>query len=175
VAFTTVTGLYTLAQQLMVVAEDATALTSEGTPDRRYVSPASPPWDCCPFVAVHSPGLTEEITSPLVPVAATGQRSGSYGRLNLASLAVTVVRCAPHADPIPLPADVEAVASQVMQDGWALWNALGWAVKCGTFKDACADVHVDRGVSVSEQGMCVGWQFFIRAEIEGMENPGCGS
>jgi hypothetical protein len=173
---TTITAVYDLASELLAVAESATALTTAGTPDRSYIAASSPPWDCCPFLTVHVAALSELTTSPLVPAPATGLRT-QFGRVTLAQLVVTVVRCAARVPDTGLPSvtDLEAVAAQVQEDGWALWNGLRWAVECETFLDLCSYVFVDRGVAITEQGNCVGWQFSIRAQIEGMENPGCGS
>lgn len=173
---TTVDGLYQLATDFLTVCEDSLTMTAAGVPDRSYVSPSAPAFDCCPFLSVHVAGLTEEATSPLAPPPVLGRRT-EFGRLNLATLVATIVRCSPQLDEsgLAIISSAEAVAQTVLQDGWALWCGLSHAITCEAFKDLCSFVHVDRGTSIPEQGGCVGWQFTIRAELEGIPNPGCGS
>jgi hypothetical protein len=74
-----------------------------------------------------------------------------------------------------LTSDIEAVAKEVQQDGWSLWCGFYHAIKNGTFKGTCEDVHFDRGLSIREQGGCVGWQFTLRVELDGIPNPGPGT
>lgn len=171
-----VTSLNTLAQLVLTTAQACLATTAAGTPTIAYVAPASPAFDCCPALIVHVATLTEEATSPLSPVPATGQRS-KYGRINLVGMVVSALRCAPKVqqDGSVLTADIEAVALEVQEDAWALWCGFAHAIQCEAFLDLCSDVHFDRGVSINEQGGCVGWQFVFRAELGGIPNPGCGS
>jgi hypothetical protein len=173
----TVSSLYDLAAEVLTVSQDCLATTAAGTPAISYVSPATPAFDCCPALIVHVQSLTEETTSPLSPAPATGARAGSFGRINLAQLVVSALRCAPRLqnDGSVLVADKQAVALEVLEDGWALWCGFAHAIQCGSFQGLCSDVHFDRGQSINEQGGCVGWQFNFRAMIEGIPNPGCGS
>jgi hypothetical protein len=173
---TTVNGLYELAGLFLDVCEDALSTTVGGTPTRSYVAPARPAFDCCPFLSVHVANITEETTSPVAPPAATGRRT-EFGRLNLVGLVATIVRCAPEVDEqgLGIVSSIESVAQTVQQDAWALWCGLAHAIQCEEFSDLCSVVHVDRGVSIPEQGGCVGWEFQIRVQLEGIENPGCGS
>lgn len=166
---TTITGLTDLADLLLTTAEAALAATTAGTPTLSYVSPAAPAFDCCPALIVHVAALGEEATSPLSPVGATGLRD-QYGRIILAQLVISALRCAPKVqqDGSVLTTDIEAVAVEVQEDAWALWNGVTCAIKNGTFEDLCSIVHIDRSASISEQGGCVGWQFAIRAEIGGI-------
>lgn len=168
-----VDALTLLARKFLDVSEYATSLTAAGTPALSFIAPSRPTWDCCPMLAVHVQALAEETTSPLTPAAASGHRS-AYGRINLARLVVTIVRCAAplHEDGTVVTTEIEAVAAQVQEDGWSVWNALNWAIKNEEFGDLCSDIHVDLGAPVEEQGGCVGWTFTIRAEIGGMPNPG---
>lgn len=128
------------------------------------------------MLAVHVQALSEESTSPLAPAPASGTRA-SYGRLNLATLIVTIVRCAAevHEDGSVDSAAIEVVAAQVQEDGWAMWNTLYHAIQNEVFGDLCSDIHFDGGRPIEEQGGCVGWQFQIRAEIGGIPNPGTGT
>ena len=138
-------SLYDLAQATLTVARTCLATTTAGTPAVYYVSPGSQPaFDCCPALIVTAAGLSEESTSPL-DITAQGHRA-AYGRLNLATLVVWALRCAPTVDThgSVLSTDIEAVAEAVMEDAWALWCGFYHAVQNGTFEDKCADVHFDR-------------------------------
>lgn len=166
---TTITGLTDLADLFLTTAEAALAATTAGTPSLSYVSPAAPAFDCCPALIVHVAALGEEATSPLSPLPSTGMRD-KYGRIIVAQLVATALRCAPkvQSDGTVKTTDIEAVAVEVQEDAWALWNGITCAIKNGTFEDLCSVVHIDRSASINEQGGCVGWQFAIRAEIGGI-------
>lgn len=164
---TTVAGIYQLAQAARAVADDALATTAGGTPERSYVAPATPIYDCCPFVCVWMPAVSEENTSPFSPPAATGNRQ-RYGRINLISLNITVVRCAPETSDAD---EIEVVAMQVMEDAWALWCGFHNALQDGTFLSLCDDVHFDRLTSIPERGKCVGVQLTLRANLGGIKAP----
>ena len=165
----TITGLTTLTSSLLAVAAAALDDTTAGAPDLVYVSPAAPAFDCCPALIVNVASLSEESTSPLTPPAATGRRS-SYGRIALAQLVLSALRCAPRVqqDGSVLTSDIEAVAVTVQEDAWALWNGVTCAIKNEVFLDLCSDIHIDRAVQIREQGGCVGWEFAIRAELGGI-------
>jgi hypothetical protein len=165
----TVTSLTDLAEAVLAVAETCLATTTAGTPDLTYISPASPAFDCCPALIVSVAALTEESTSPLGTAMDSGRRA-SYGRVNLATLAVTALRCASEMqnDGSVVVAEIETITAQVLEDAWALWCGFYKAIKDGTFEGTCDDVHFDRGVAVLEQGGCVGWSFQFRAQIDGI-------
>lgn len=167
-----ITSLTDLTDLLLTTAEAALATTTAGTPATSYVSPAAPAFDCCPALIVYAAALSEETTSPAFPAAATGMRD-KYGRVILATLVVSALRCAPKVQPdgSVLTTDIEAVAVEVQEDGWALWNGITCAIKNGTFADLCSIVHIGNSQVIAEQGGCVGWQFVIRAEIGGIPCP----
>ncbi len=165
----TVATLYELAQEVLDVAEVCLATTASGVPPLSYVSPAAPAFDCCDALIVSVNALSEESTSPQLNAADLGQRA-RFGRINLANLAVVALRCAPEmgANGEVVIADIEAVTSQVLEDGWALWNGFYNAIKDGSFEGLCSDVHFDSGRAVAESGGCVGWTFIFRAQIDGI-------
>lgn len=168
----TVTSLYDLAAEVLVVAEACLTTTTAGVPSLSYVSPSLPAYDCCPALIVSVPSLGEEGTSPQLNAMDLG-RKASYGRVNLASLNVTALRCAPAMDPqggVSLT-DIEVAARETLEDGWALWCGFYHAIIAGTFKGTCEDVHFDQGRAVTEQGDCVGWTFLFRAQIDGIPAP----
>ena len=175
VAVSTVDSVFEQAAELLTVCEVALATTSAGTPARTYVAPAEPPFDCCPFLSVHVPAMTEAPTaSP--PGGLAGADRGRTGSVILVTYMVLVVRCAPEfeLERMPTPAEIEEVAQQVQQDGWAIWNELRRAIRCDEIFGLCSEVYFDGGTSVIEQGLCVGWRFTIRAALPGI--PGeCSS
>jgi hypothetical protein len=164
-----ITTLTDLTDLFLTTSEAALAATTAGVPATSYVSPAAPAFDCCPALIVYVAALSEEVTSPSAPAGATGMRD-KYGRIILATLVANALRCAPKVQPdgTVLTADIEAVAVEVQEDGWALWNGITCAIKNGTFEDLCSIVHINSSQVIAEQGGCVGWQFVIRAEIGGI-------
>lgn len=165
----TVTSLYDLAEEVLSVAEGCLGTTAAGVPSLSYVSPALPAFDCCPALIVSVAALTEEGTSPQATAMDTGRRA-SYGRVNLAALTVTALRCAPSMQKdgsVPISA-IEQAASETLEDGWALWCGFYHAIINGTFEGTCSDVHFDSGRAVIEQGDCVGWTFLFRCQINGI-------
>lgn len=168
----TITTLTDEADALLAVCEAALATTDAGVPDRVFLSPSPPIWDCCPFLNVYVAGLREETTSPISPIAETALR-GKFGNVILATYVITAVRCAPvpaGLNGLPSVADIQASAIEVEQDGWALWNGIRHAHADGVIFDRCIGVHFDGGSPIAEQGGCVGWQFQIRASIPGIPN-----
>ncbi len=172
VAVSTVDSTFLLSNAFLQVCEDALDTTVGGVPEVSYVYPVRPPVDCCPALVVWMGGLSEETTSPISPPAASGHRA-SYGRLNLVTLTVWALRCAPptNDDGSISLSEIALVAQEVQQDGWALYNGIYKAVNDGTFLDICSDCHFDRAVPVEEAGGCCGWQMTIRAELGGIPNP----
>ena len=160
------TNLTDLADLLLATAGACLAETTAGAPTLQYISPAFPAYDCCPSLIVSVAALSDESTSPLSPIAATGHRT-LYGRVTLATLVITVLRCAApvQQDGSVLTADIEASAIEVQEDGWALWNCIDCAIRNEVFLDLCSIVHFDRAVAIREQGSCVGWEMILRCEI----------
>lgn len=167
----TITSLTDMAQLLKQIAADALTYTTEGTPSQVFQSPASPADDCCPSLIVWVDNLSEANTSP---GGIDAGRRTAYGRVNLATVVIRVMRCAPAVSNTGavLPAANEAVAAQVNEDAWILWNALYWAVQNGDFLDTCSNVYWESSRYEPEMGGCVGWEFYVSAEIEGIPNPG---
>jgi hypothetical protein len=171
VAVSTVDSTYLLSQSFLGVCETALGTTVGGVPDLSYVYPSEPPIDCCPALIVFMAALTEETTSPISPPASTGHRA-SYGRLNLVTLTAWALRCSPRVNENGTidVSEIERVAQEVQQDGWAMWNGIYKAINDGSFLDICSDAHFDRAVPIKDQGNCVGWSMTIRAELGGIPN-----
>jgi hypothetical protein len=172
----TVTTLTEYANDVLVVAVDALDTTSAGVPDRAYVDTGPPAWDCCPFLTVYVAALTEAPTSPLGPGMATARRRET-GYVIFATYVINAIRCAPPLgnNGLPTVAAKQAVSATVLEDGWALLNHFEHAIDNNEIFERCIGVIFDGGVPISERGGCVGWQFQIRAPIDGIPNPGPSS
>ena len=160
-----ITTLTDLADLLLATAGACLEDTTAGAPTVQYISPHPPSYDC-PSLIVSVAALSDESTSPLSPIAATGYRT-LYGRMTLATLVITVLRCAPmpQQDGSVLTADIEAAAVATEEDGWVLWNCVDCAIRNGVFLDMCTTVHFDRAIAIREQGGLVGWEMWLRCEI----------
>jgi len=165
----TVSTLSDYADELLAVSFAALEMTTAGAPERSYVSPALPTFDCCPMLTVVVDSLTEGSTSPTSPTEITARRA-DFGSIILAGYQIWAIRCAPVIDNghLPSPFEIAASALQVQEDGWALWNGIRRAHRHGEIFDRCIGVHFDEGVAIREQGGCVGWMFRIRAMIPGI-------
>lgn len=171
----TVASVFEQAGELLLVCEDALSGTVGGTPERSYIAPSEPAFDCCPMLSVYVPAITEETTA-VGPGGAAGGHRSLTGSIILVTYIVHAIRCAPDGGSGRLPSleAIESVAQAVQQDGWALWNRLRSAIRCGEIFAECSEVYFDGGASIPEQGGCVGWTFTIRAALGGIPRE-CGS
>jgi hypothetical protein len=162
---TSIHQLTIVAQAVLDTAVTILNTTTALAPDSQFLSPSAPAFDC-EFVAVQVTRLTEESTSPLTPIMATGNRN-RLGNVINASYLVYVVRCAPEMQGSNPPTDAAKTASAttVQEDGWALWN--GFREQQDVLFDDCIGVQFEGGVPIQEQGAFVGWIFAFRAAIEG--------
>ena len=160
--------LYDAANELLVACQTVLATTAAGSPDRAYVSPGVPAFEC-DQLTVHAPLLGEEFTSPLNPAAASGHRD-RYQRVNLATLVVTLVRCAPTSQDGGKAAetpDLDALAVTLLTDGWALWNGIMQLIREGVLFSACREKHFDSAAALPLQGNVGGWTLTFRIHIPG--------
>jgi hypothetical protein len=171
VMVSTITTLSEYADALLQICEHSLSLTAEGVPDRVYVSPGIPAFDCQQLTLFVS-GISEAPTSPLAPIEETALR-GKFGRLTLATYVIDVVRCS--ANPVtidipPSPASLTAVAHIVEDDMWAIWNGVQHAVANGEIFEHCLGVHFDSVAALPDQGGFCGCTFRLRASIPGIPN-----
>jgi hypothetical protein len=137
--------------------------TAARAPVSQFLTSWRPAFDC-EFVAVQIPRIGEDNTSPL-QVLETKKRN-RFGNLIVATFVIYVVRCGPVLNGgIPTDAAKTTNAGIVLQDGWVLWN--GMRDQQDEIFDDCLGVYFDGGVPLPESGNYVGWQFQIRANIEG--------
>ena len=118
--------------------------------------------------------MSVENTAPTAPVTAPGHRFASTGMLFLSTLIVTVVRCVPigednaQAFTIPAPDSLTAVALEIDEDLWAIWNTVAnMAAADELFDGRCAALYFDPPVPMPTEGGCGGWTIPFRAAIGG--------
>jgi hypothetical protein len=143
-----------------------------GAPERRFVSPGLPVWDCCEQLAVHASPMSEADTTPSGLDA--GRRSARQARINHASFIATITRCVPTGElttageiVVPEAVDLSLAARQINNDGWALWNRLFNAVYAGRLLTLCDEVFWDGIIPVVPAGGCAGWTVSMRASLGG--------
>ena len=136
-----------------------------GAPDRTYVSPGLPAFDC-EQLTVHAAAATEAATSPAGLQA--GKRHATM-RENLVTLVVTDVRCIcdPNSGDIPSAAVLQASAEQVNADGWALWNYVWNLMRSGELFSVCEAKYWDGLRSINPSGCHGGWTLAIRVRLDG--------
>ena len=164
--------LYALAQELLSASEEALDTIPSlcpglgGAPDRLFVSPGQPQYDCCPDgqLTVHVAAVLSDPVQPLK----------NHTRANLVSFVVTILRCVPSTDEsggYPTVEEEEAAAEQVDADGWALWNHLFNLISAGELFTLCEKIQWNGLRSITPQGGCGGWILSITAQTEGYEEP----
>lgn len=163
-------ALYEHAAELLALAEDCLAGSLGGVPDRSYVAVSLPALDCCPQLTVHPAGLAIDAALPTAP-ATIGAANLRLCTVYLATLVITIVRCTPQPDGItgqpPSPAELDAVAEVIAQDGWLLWNCVANAIaNGGLFGAGCLGIYLDSAIPLVESGGCAGWTLQIRARIQ---------
>jgi hypothetical protein len=161
---TSLLELTTVAQSLLDEVVVILGTTTLGAPASQFLTPARPAIDC-EFVAVQVSRLSEDATTP--QVGTSSKRRNHFGNVIMATFVIYVVRCAPNMQGMSLPTDAAKTASagEVLEDAWALWNGIRVAQE--TLFDDCLGVYFDGGVPIQESGGFVGWQFQIRASLEG--------
>lgn len=143
-----------------------------GAPERYFVSPGLPAWDCCEQLAVHAAPMAEADTTPSGLDA--GRRSARFARINHPSFVATITRCVPTGEltaggtvKLPESVDLTMAARQINADGWALWNGLFNRVYAGRLLTLCDEVFWDAIIPVVPAGGCAGWTVTMRASLGG--------
>lgn len=161
------TDLYDQTEALL---DACTTILGTTAPPTAFVSPGEPIYDCCPMLAVHVASVAEAATSPGGALD-SGHRY-RHGRVNLVSFVVSIVRCDPEVAAMTLPdvAAKQAVASEVLNDLWTLWNGLYRLVADEVLFAGCGERYLDGATPVDSSGGCVGTRIGLRASIPGF-NP----
>lgn len=161
--------LWDLANEYLEACVVALGATSAGPPDRVFVSPGVPPWDCPNQLTVHVGAPIVADTLPLVPALAPLHRTQVH-EVDLIALTATVLRCAPLMTDfaeMPTPASIDTVSQQTYADLWAIWNYLKTAKRAATlFAPKEREFALDPAVPVAMGDTC-GWQIGIRVQLDG--------
>lgn len=142
-----------------------------GAPERSFISPGIPVWDCCEQLTVHTEGVIEGDTAP--GGNAAGRRA-TYTRVNLPVLTASITRCVPTAggttvEALPETTDLQDAAEQIHADGWALWNHLFNMIRAGDLFALCDEVFWDGLRAFAPSGGCGGWSITFRVQLDGYE------
>ena len=149
-----------------------------GAPERAFVSPGQPVFDCCDQLTVHVQQIDQADTSPGGLNA--GHRA-KFGQINHVLFIVTSTRCisgvtTTQAGGVSIPsAEVLAEdARQLDADAWALWNHAYNMTRAEQFRTLCDEVFFDGILSIVPSGGCAGWTVTVRAALDGYEESlGC--
>lgn len=166
--------LHALATDLLSASSDALDNIMApllGAPDRQFVAPGEPAYDCCEDgqLTVHATAIGED--AHFGPTASGVKHRASKAHVNLISWAVTIVRCVgAYGDGGPPdPAAMEAVAEQTNADAWALWNGLWSATVSGDLFSVCGEVYFDGLRAARTAGNCAGWVLTVRSSLDGFD------
>jgi hypothetical protein len=164
--------LYALEQELLDASVESLdtiptfAPGLGGAPERSYISPGLPAFDCCDQLTVHTPSILD---SPFSPGSSTGTSAKSATVITV-SLVVTITRCVP-GEPEPAVSDFLEPTSQIAADGWALRNHLLNMIRSDELFSICDEVFWDGLRFVNPQGGCAGWTLNLRVQLDGYESP----
>lgn len=144
-----------------------------GAPDRSFINPGVPVWDCCEQLVVFDPSIGEQSTSPSSPPGATARRH-VFGRIPLVRLVGTVTRCIPQGNVVgtkytpPTPEALTASAAQHHADGWAIYNGIFNRLGQGLLGGGrCSEAAWEGLEAVTPAGGCGGWTLTIRFQLDG--------
>lgn len=142
-----------------------TPIVLSGAPDRQYVSPGQPVFDC-PQVTVHGSRLGEDF-------ALDTAKASAAQWVNMVEFTVQVVRCitvleGTRSKPkTPAAATLNADGRQGNADAWVVWMGLHTARKLGRITDLCSAMRVERATPLTPSGGLTGWQTIVTAQIDG--------
>lgn len=143
-----------------------------GAPDRSFIAPGQPVWDCCEQLAVH----VQQAQDAALGSAGTSGLRPNFGKINHVTLVATITRCIPTGAEkrgggytIPTTEALQATAEQINADGWALWNHIYNLIRAGEFLTLCTEVFFDGLVAVVPAGGCAGWTVVVRARLDGYD------
>jgi hypothetical protein len=137
-----------------------------GSPERSFVSPGLPAFDCCDQLTVHSAAVSDSQTGPAIGIG----RTASAMKVPLVSLVASSTRCLPvgNSEP-PAPLELQQSAEQLNADGWALVNHVYNLIRADLLFTLCGEVFWDGLRSINPQGGCGGWTLTLRVQQDGYE------
>lgn len=176
VVASTVASVHEAAQTLLETSALLLEPTVGGPVALTYLSPGLPAFDyACDQVIVWNSGIAEEFTSPLTPFPQIGQRP-RLGWVNLVTLSVFAGRCihvGQEARGQYSPPGAELLTAdsvKVMEDGWALWVGLHYAIRNeALFGGTCQDVQFRSMTPITPQGALAGWIVVVSFELGGYQ------
>jgi len=136
-----------------------------GAPERSFVAPGPPAYDCCPQLTVHVAGFSEG-------AQAAGAPKASFARINRVAFVATVIRCVAVSDKSgnpPSPVLQQEAAEQIHADRWALWNHVWNLIREEQLFTVCSDVIWNSLAPVTPQGGCGGSILTVTAALDGYE------
>ena len=174
----TVDDLYDVAVLFLAAAEDALALTDAGTPSRSFVGDGQPALDCCGQLVVWNQSLEDFDTIAGQGGLGAQRRVGNIGTIPRTNVFLLATRCVlyepidPETSELPAPAGIQATAHMIDQDGWAIYLGISHALRSGPLADHCKGFEFVGAQKITPQGLCVGWQFQWRYQIDPGLLPG---
>lgn len=170
----TAASVHEAAQTLLDLTVTLMTATVGGAPAIAYLNPGLPAFDSnCDQACVWNSSITEEQTSPLTPIPQVGDRP-NLGWLNLVTLSVFAGRCIHVGSSSsggyrpPKPSELTADAEKVMEDGWALWEGVHYAIReADLFGGLCKDVKFAGITPITPQGALAGWILTVQFELAG--------
>jgi hypothetical protein len=143
-----------------------------GAPARAFVAPGDPALDCCDQLTVHTQTLNELGLNAGAGANARA-RAMSRGDKNEALLLIEITRCVPSPQQVngrvilPAPAEMQAAAQLIAQDGWALWLGLSASLRDGDLSEVCEGAVRLGAQKLPPQGGCGGWIFTYQYPLGG--------
>lgn len=167
-------SLYALCDELLVAASQACELSRGGAMDRVYVSPGPPAWDCPNQLTVHAGGPAEADTAPLQPPLQPYHRVDDGLLMNMITLTITALRCAPSWGEAPSTSTpsieaLEEAAKETLDDVWCIWNHVATRKRDGTLfpPKKTRELIFDQALPLLTEGGIAGWQMQMRVQLDG--------
>jgi hypothetical protein len=169
--------LYDAASAILHVAAGALAFSPRGTPEAAYVAFGPPPFDtgpgtdCGDSLSVHLTGI-QVSPATIGQGTAVGADTLIMTRIPIVVLGlfvVEVLRCVLIVDDegFPAPADLDAEASDLYQDGWIVWNTMVQTQReGGLVGSACTLLQVGDSDVIPAEGGVAGWRVPVTAQID---------
>lgn len=134
-------------------------------PERYYVSPGLPAWDCEQLV-VTAFRIYPVAATPATPLQVAESFRASFAQ-RAVELRITLLRCIPTVDEdlpgrlvIPSPADMQAAAVGILKDAQSMSNHLAAAVTNGTLP-GCSGVMMQEWHATAAEGGLAGGLFVV--------------
>jgi hypothetical protein len=144
-------------------------------PDRVFLSPGPPSWDCPDQLCVHAGGPVIADTAAPGGVLMSGHRIQQTNIVNVVSMTATILRCAPTIDDygnMPTALALTQCAQQTMADVWGIWNFLVARKADGTlFPPKEREFFLDGALVLNPAGAVAGWQIPVRVQLDGFVSP----